>query len=62
MPNREDSQHRIPFVILFFGVGTILGLFSAVVLDFGSIGLIIGGLIGLATAALYIFIDVKRQS
>lgn len=62
MPNPEDSRHRIPFVILFFGVGTILGLFGAVVLDFGSIGLIIGALIGLAAAALYIFIDVRRHS
>ena len=62
MPNRKDSQRRIPFVILFFGVGTILGLFSAVVLDAGSIGLIIGALIGLTAAALYIFLDVQRHS
>lgn len=62
MPNRKDSQRRIPFVILFFGVGTILGLVSAVVLDAGSIGLIIGALIGLTAAALCIFLDLQRHS
>ena len=59
--HEEEKKEEVNFNALYYLVGLLSGLFTGAVLGVGYIWVLVGGVLGLLTAALFLSVLVRGR-